>query len=417
MAVNKENEKLYALMNQAPASAAPVNAVDTAALAAAEAAAQKADYSRTSDGRLDKAISDYLSKSGYRYNIADDAEYRSFAKEYSNNALRGQNSAQETALQLANGYTPTYANAVGSAVQGDIEANLPNYAPTFRQLGAQEQAARVNQAGEAAKLYADIANTGYQRNRDEHTDRMNYLSYLAGKYANDRQAQIQEAGIKDDIYRAQLSSALSDATQARSLDNSRYQFDSQSAQNRASLAENQRQFEEKQAYTAAYDAYKERVAAEKAAAKQQAAEIKAQGKAQAAIEKAAAKDEKAREKIKEQYNTALYKMKLGKDLTVNEMRLLDLDEDGTISEKETLYSKLGAANGVDMRKALALSDSADSIDPAKIGRFANHLKSLKNDKFKDSKAMESHIKSTAKQYGLDPENDTMVAMLYQLLGY
>lgn len=267
MAVTKENERLYALMNEQPAAAGG-DAQAAAALAAAEQAATDADYSHTADGRLDKAISDYLTKSGFAYDLSADNNYKEFAQAYSQNALRGREAAQETANMLSGGFAPTYAAAVGSEVQGDIGANLANYAPTFRALGRQEQAARTAQAGNAAQIYQSMADTGYQRGRDLQGDKMNYLGYLADRYQGERQAALQRQDFANDVWRSRLSGAVENATQARSIDNARYQHDTQSAQNRAQLAADAQEFEQKMAYQRAEDAYKTRVAAQKEAAKQ-----------------------------------------------------------------------------------------------------------------------------------------------------
>lgn len=267
MAVTKENERLYALMNEQPAAAGG-DAQAAAALAAAEQAATDADYSHTADGRLDKAISDYLTKSGFAYDLSNDKNYKEFAQTYSQNALRGREAAQETANMLSGGFAPTYAAAVGSEMQGDIAANMANYAPTFRALGQQEQAARTAQAGNAAQIYQSMADTGYQRGRDLQGDKMNYLGYLADRYQGERQAALQRQDFANDVWRSRLSGAVENATQARSIDNARYQHDTQSAQNRAQLAADAQEFEQKMAYQRAEDAYKTRVAAQKEAAKQ-----------------------------------------------------------------------------------------------------------------------------------------------------
>ncbi len=98
MAVNGENERLYALMNEQPAAAGS-DAQAAAALAAAEQAAADADYSHTADGRLDRAINDYLTKSGFIYDLSNDNNYKEFAQAYSQNALRGRGHASHEACE------------------------------------------------------------------------------------------------------------------------------------------------------------------------------------------------------------------------------------------------------------------------------------------------------------------------------
>ena len=323
MAVSRENERLYALMNEQPA-AAGTDAQAAAALAAAEQAAADADYSHTADGRLDRAISDYLTKSGFIYDLSNDNNYKEFAQAYSQNALRGREAAQETANLLSGGYAPTYAAAVGSEVQGDIGANMANYAPTFRALGRQEQAARTAQAGNAAQLYQSMADTGYQRGRDLQGDKMNYLGYLADRYQGERQAALQRQDFANDVWRSRLSGAAENAMQARSIDNARYQHDTQSAQSRAQLAADAQEFEQKMAYQRAEDAYNVRVAAAKKAAKQTEANKKTH--------------EKNADKIMHYLNGS-------RKITDEQKSEFDYNHDGKVDEKDLTLAEQMAKTG------------------------------------------------------------------------
>jgi hypothetical protein len=382
MAVGNENEKLYALINGAPAvagqSAESVQAA--AALAAAEAAAQNTDYSRTADAQLDKAIGDYLSKRGFIYDIGNDKNYQEFAREYSQNALRGREAAKQTAKQLSGGFTPTYADAVGSAVQNDIAANASSYAPVFRQLGQQEEAARLAQAGNAAQLYGQIADTAYGRQRDTQGDRMQYMQYLANRYGDARQADVQRAGFAGDVYRAQLSGATENATQARELDNRRYQFDDQSATSRAQLAADQNAFDQKLRYTAAEDAYKDRLAAQKKAAtaeKQAATEKK----------KAAAETEKSKEKYAKL--ARLFEASRNEDGTYSFIKServnnqLDLNGDGKVDIKDYHRAQVGAQKGVlpdyDPLTLSKGSTNATKFISSVLGHYGDKVKSMSTD--------------------------------------
>lgn len=378
MAVNSENEKLYQMLNRAPASPSDGEAAQMAAvLSEAETAAQQAAYDRTADARLDRAIGDYLKRSGYNYDISNDAGYREFARSYSQNALSGRERAQEGANRLSGGYTPSYADAVGSAVQQDIAANAANYAQAFRQLGRQEAAQRAAQAGNAAQIYGQLADTSYQRLHAAQGDRMQYMQYLADRYGTARQADAQRQGYAGDIYRAQLSGALQNATEARSIDNSRYQFDGQSAESRAKLAADQTQFEQKLAYQAAEDAYKDRIAAQKA----QAAADKEAAKEQAAAEKAAqaqqkqdAKDAAALEKQKKGYDKAAYiidyMLKNGKEFSASQMADYDYNRDGKVDAEDHHLAAVASLTG-------ALPDNAaakKSIGSAKATNMINMIR-------------------------------------------
>ncbi len=335
MAVSSENEKLYQLMNAAPAAQQSPEAAQAAAqLAAAEQAAQNANYSSTADARLDRAIGEYLTKSGFNYDIGSDNNYKEFAREYSQNALRGRNSAQEGANQLAGGWAPSYADAVTSAVQGDISANAANYATAFRALGRQEAAARAAQAGQSAQILQGLADAEYAKRRDAQGDRMNFLNYLADRYGTERQADVQRQGFAGDVYRSQLSNAMENAAQARNIDNAQYRLNTQSAESAAKLAADQRAFEQKMAYTAAEDAYKDRLAAAKAAktaAKAAATAAKEQAKANAARDKNIYMAQRIISGAKKATENDLYELDLNRNGTVDndDLRML---RDGTTAE-------------------------------------------------------------------------------------
>lgn len=371
MAVGKENDKLYALMNQPPATASPQAAAQAAQVAAAEQAAQNIDYSRTADARLDRAINEYLSQSGFNYDVSRDKNYQEFAKEYSQNALSGRSAAQLTANQLSGGYTPTYADAVGSAVQSDIEANRANYTPAFRAAAQQEAAARAAQAGQSAQIYNTMADTDYARGRDTQGDRMSFLSYLANRYNTERQADVQRRGFAGDVYRSQLSGALQNATDARGIDNSRYQFDGQSAENRAKLAVDAEKDRLDRQYEAAKDAYEDRIAAAQAAATAE--------KEAAAAEKEANTAAKNLETQKKKYDKNAWKIQQilsGKRKLSGDMEYdLDYNKDGKVDNTDLSIAQQAAKTG-QVQLPVTASDTANKFLSSLRGHYGNKMNSI-----------------------------------------
>ena len=354
MAVGKENDKLYALMNQQPAVISPQAEEQAAQLRAVEEAAQNVDYSRTADARLDRAINEVLRGSGFTYDTGNDESYQQFAKEYSQNALSGREAAETTARQLAGGWTPTYAPAVGSEVTHDIVSNIANYTPAIRAAAQREAAARTAQAGNVAQIYNAIADTGYQRGRDEQDDKMKFINYLANRYNTERQAEQQQTALAGDVYRAKLSGAMQNAADARSIDNSRYQFDDQSAQSRAQLAAQAYKNSREMEYDRAKDEYTERIAAQKAAEQQAAAQ-------QAADAKAA----KQLEKDKRTYAIATNKISdyITSQKTPNATDRYDLDfnKDGKVDSKDEVIAAQAAKTG-QLRFTAEKTDKTDKVE-------------------------------------------------------
>ena len=324
--MSQQEEKRYLeLMEGAPTVQQSAGTAQAAAtLAAAEQAARNIDYSRTADARLDRAINEVLTKSGYKYDISRDQAYQDFAREYSQNALRGREAAQQTAKQLAGGYTPTYADTVGSEVSHDIVSNLANYSPSFRSAASREAADRTAQAMNTAQALETLANTDYSRNRDTVGDAKNFVNYLASRYSTERQADVQRQGIANDIWQQQLSGAQNNLNDSRQIENAQYLLGTQSAESRAKLAEDAYEFNQKQAYTAAKDAYDDRIAAQKAA--------------ETAAEKQAEADEKDKEKAKTNYSKMTDKIdkyiNTGKGLSYTQLKEYDLDGNGLIDERD-----------------------------------------------------------------------------------
>lgn len=367
MAVTNEEKRYNDLMGSAPATSHSAQTEQSAAaLAAAERAAQQGaqdfDYGKTADARLDKAISDYLNQLGYNYDINNDEAYREFAKEYSQNALRGRELSENTARDLTNGYSSTYARAVGSEVTGDAVMGYTRYAPQLSQLAKQEAAAKQAQAGNAANVYQRLADTDYQRARDTQSDRQAMMAYLQSRYITDRQADVQQGANLADIYSTRLSGAASDLANARSIDNSRYQYLTQSADSKARIAQSNYEANQKLAYQKAEDSYNEKIAAQKAAAE---AAQKAQKEAQTAAEDY----KKNMWKIANYLNGSI---KLG----TNDKYNLDYNKDGKVDTKDAVIAAR-IANGT-LTQAQAEQMARQGTGNATVGNATSGNNSVFN---------------------------------------
>ncbi len=233
MAVYDE-EKLYnELMNGAPSaeqSTATLNSA--AALKSGEGYAAPGEYTGgIADQKLDEAINKYLNSRGFNYNTADDPDYQAYVREYKENAKQGRELSRATANTLANGYNPTYADTVSDEVYNSYMENI----------------------------YSTQAQKDYGRYRDTVGDKKNFLNYLYDRYATDRQSDVQQNADKASIYGTRLSSAQSNLENARSVDNQRYLYNTQSADNRAQLAQQERENQQKIEYMKAEDAYNAKV--------------------------------------------------------------------------------------------------------------------------------------------------------------
>lgn len=283
MSVNSE-EKIYNdLMNEVPNQTVSGDTKHSAAaLAGAESTAtgQADDYKSTYSGKLDDAISNYLTGRGFEYDPMQDKVYQQYRKEFAQNAAMARNTSRNTANQLAGGYNPTYADTVADEVYNDRMGNISDAESTFKGLAQQDYQAKQEKNANVLNLYNTLEGTDYSRNRDKTGDYKNYLNLLASRYSTDRQADTNLNSAKNDIYSAKLNGALNNLSGARAADSQRYLYDTVSANQLAQNSQAERENAQKIEYEknkAAYEAY---VKAQKAAEKARKAAEKAAKKAQ-----------------------------------------------------------------------------------------------------------------------------------------
>lgn len=274
MSVNSE-EKIYNdLMNEVPSQTVSGDTKQSAAaLAGAESAAanQTGDYKSTYSGKLDDAISNYLTGRGFEYDPMQDKAYQQYRKEFAQNAAMARDTSRNTANQLAGGYNPTYADTVANEVYNERMGNISDAESTFRGLAQQDYQAKQEKNANVLNLYNTLEGTDYSRNRDTVGDYKNYLNLLASRYSTDRQADVNLDSANNDVYSAKLNGAVNNLSSARAADSQRYLYDTVSANQLAQNAQAERENAQKIEYEknkAAYTAYvKAQTAAEKAKAK------------------------------------------------------------------------------------------------------------------------------------------------------
>lgn len=274
MSVNSE-EKIYNdLMNEVPSQTVSGDTKQSAAaLAGAESTAtgQADNYKSTYSGKLDDAISNYLTGRGFEYDPMQDKAYQQYRKEFAQNAAMARDTSRNTANQLAGGYNPTYADTVANEVYNERMGNISDAESTFRGLAQQDYQAKQEKNANVLNLYNTLEGTDYSRNRDTVGDYKNYLNLLASRYSTDRQADVNLDSANNDVYSTKLNGAVNNLSSARAADSQRYLYDTVSANQLAQNAQAERENAQKIEYErnkAAYTAYtKAQKAAEKAKAK------------------------------------------------------------------------------------------------------------------------------------------------------
>lgn len=270
MSVNSE-EKIYNdLMNEVPSQTVSGDTKQSAAaLAGAESAAanQTGDYKSTYSGKLDDAISNYLTGRGFEYDPTQDKAYQQYRKEFAQNAAMARDTSRNTANQLSGGYNPTYADTVANEVYNDRMGNISDAESTFRGLAQQDYQAKQEKNANVLNLYNTLEGTDYSRNRDAVGDYKNYLNLLASRYSTDRQADTNLDSANNDVYSAKLNGAVNNLSSARAADSQRYLYDTVSANQLAQNSQAERENAQKIEYDKNKSAYNAYVKAQKAAEK------------------------------------------------------------------------------------------------------------------------------------------------------
>lgn len=350
MSVNSE-EKIYnELMNEVPNQTVSGDTKQSAAaLAGAESTAtgQADNYKSTYSGKLDDAISNYLTGRGFEYDPMQDKAYQQYRKEFAQNAAMARDTSRNTANQLAGGYNPTYADTVADEVYNGRMGNISDAESTFRGLAQQDYQAKQEKNANVLNLYNTLEGTDYSRNRDKTGDYKNYLNLLASRYSTDRQADVNLDSANNDIYSAKLNGAVNNLSSARAADSQRYLYDTVSANQLAQNVQAERENAQKIEYEknkAAYTAYtKAQKAAEKAKAKAEKNKGKTENANAVFASMGVTKDDFKKGKGNKE-DGALYKEGGAVNYTVYAQTYIDEKyREGYINddERDYLYKKIG----------------------------------------------------------------------------
>lgn len=350
MSVNSE-EKIYnELMNEVPSQTVSGDTKQSAAaLAGAESTAtgQADDYKSTYSGKLDDAISNYLTGRGFEYDPMQDKAYQQYRKEFAQNAAMARDTSRNTANQLAGGYNPTYADTVANEVYNERMGNISDAESTFKGLAQQDYQAKQEKNANVLNLYNTLEGTDYSRNRDTVGDYKNYLNLLASRYSTDRQADVNLDSANNDVYSAKLNGAVNNLSSARAADSQRYLYDTVSANQLAQNAQAERENAQKIEYErnkAAYTAYtKAQKAAEKAKAKAEKNKGKTENANAVFASMGVTKDDFKKGKGNKE-DGALYKEGGAVNYTVYAQTYIDEKyREGYINddERDYLYKKIG----------------------------------------------------------------------------
>lgn len=229
--------------------------LDVAEDNAAKAATESGTYSGSYGDKIDTAINSWLSNRGFDYNTSNDKDYQKYVEQYKDNTQTGAQLSRQTAAQLANGYEPSYADIVAGEVANKQMENVSDAVPTYKQMAQLDYNAEQNRLANTANIYSQLDSTEYSRNRDLTQDYKNQLNTLYNRYVAERQSNLQLNELNNNIYETKLNAEQNRIEDERNAENSRYIYNTQSADSKAQIAQAEEENDRKIQYNKSQDAY------------------------------------------------------------------------------------------------------------------------------------------------------------------
>lgn len=229
--------------------------LDVAEDNAAKAATESGTYSGSYGDKIDTAINSWLSNRGFDYNTSNDKDYQKYVEQYKDNTQTGAQLSRQTAAQLANGYEPSYADIVAGEVANKQMENVSDAVPTYKQMAQLDYNAEQNRLANAGNIYSQLDSTNYSRSRNTEQDYKNRLNALYNRYVADRQSDLQLNELNNNIYETKLNAEQNRIEDERNAENSRYIYNTQSADSKAQIAQAEAENNRKIEYAKSEDAY------------------------------------------------------------------------------------------------------------------------------------------------------------------
>lgn len=229
--------------------------LDVAEDNAAKAATESGTYSGSYGDKIDTAINSWLSNRGFDYNTSNDKDYQKYVEQYKDNTQTGAQLSRQTAAQLANGYEPSYADIVAGEVANKQMENVSDAVPTYKQMAQLDYNAEQNRLANTGNIYSQLDSTNYSRSRDTEQDYKNRLNALYNRYVADRQSNLQLNELNNNIYETKLNAEQNRIEDERNAENSRYIYNTQSADSKAQIAQAEAENNRKIEYAKSEDAY------------------------------------------------------------------------------------------------------------------------------------------------------------------
>ncbi len=257
-----EQEYYNYLVNNAPSSTVSATTQNDAVQLASLESNAPAQYQGTYQQAINNAVSNYLQGQGY--SIENDNDFKTYRKEFTQGAQKAADNAVANAAKLSGETASESAQIVANEGKNAQMENINDIIPQFEAVGRNIASAENSRNADKIGVLNSLDTTEYTDAQNAQSNYLNMLGYGLNKYSADAQLDIQRNSDEGSVYQSRLGAAQSNLADRNNYYNNLYSYNTQSADSKAQIAENEYENNQKIAYNQAKDAYDTKVAAAKA---------------------------------------------------------------------------------------------------------------------------------------------------------
>lgn len=235
-------------------------------------------YQSQWQGQLNEVIGKILNREKFSYDLNGDALYQQYKDKYTQQAKMAMADTMGQAAAMTGGYGNSYAQSVGQQMYAKEMQNLNDVVPElyamaydkynqegqdlynqYSMLGAQEEQeyGRYRDSVSDWLSERDYLQNRYDSERDfDYSKYNNERNFAYGQYADDRNFSYGQYSDDKNLAYTDYRNAIADEQWQKEFDEAQRQHNASLAAQYASLAEQQRQFDESMKYQKEQDALK-----------------------------------------------------------------------------------------------------------------------------------------------------------------
>lgn len=232
------------------AGSAPVYS-DSAATQQAKSNAENAErqYTSTVNGgysskyasSINELVNKYDNNNTFNWNPEGSSEYQGYKEKYKREGQRQMEDTQGSFAANTGGYANSYAQAAGQRAYNAKMDELAEKIPALRQTALNNWSNQQEQTMNQISMMQGLDNTQYQRYRDNVSDRYNFMNYYQNKYSTSKGLDMSAFSSELSRWQSQMSAASTNLSNIRTLAESQYEHNTESASSKAANESSRKQ--------------------------------------------------------------------------------------------------------------------------------------------------------------------------------